>query len=234
MDAKRLEAVRKLLGEPAFIGFSDHVLKLRRNLVALTVFIIFYKWTGAEITNILGLSCASISKNKIDEFLAYYLLYSFLYFVSKTFETYARWRIRLSGTFGNLNQPRSDNKKLYIPKSFDVLEAIKLQDIGYCRGEQSYLYSTIAQAIYANSNNLKDKPERGEMFFVDENSNKNEFFKNRALLTSEAILDIVRIGLERFQKGFCNFQKVQIIRFFLFDIFVPLVLTGFAFLMLFL
>jgi hypothetical protein len=232
---QKLEAVRKLLGEPVFIGFSDYVLKLRRNLVAMAVFIIFYKWTNLKINIISGLDCTEVPKNKIDIFLASYLVYSLLYFVSEALETYSRWKIRLSGTFADLNQLRSDNKALVTTlEKFDVVEAIKLKDIGYGLGEQSYLFSTMAQAIYANSANLKDKPEIGLYYNCSENSNKNKFFENRVLLTSEAILEIVKTGLDRFQKGFYNFQKLQIIRFFFFDIFVPLVLTGLAFFMLFL
>ena len=100
IDDKKSELVRKLLGEPVFIGFSDYVLKLRRNLVAMAIFSIFYKWTNLEINTILGLDCSEVPQYKIDIFLASYLAYNFLYFLSEAFVTYSRWKIRLSGTFG--------------------------------------------------------------------------------------------------------------------------------------
>ena len=152
IEDKKLEALRKLLGKPVFIGFSDYVLKLRRNLVAIAIFIIFYKWTNSKISIILGLDCRNVPHNKIEIFLAIYLLYSLLYFLSEAFGTYLRWKIRLSGTFEALSQPRDNNK--IIDNNFDILEAIKLKDIGYCHGEQSYLFSTMAQAVYANLDNL--------------------------------------------------------------------------------
>jgi hypothetical protein len=159
IEDKKLEALRKLLGEPVFIGFSDYVLKLRRNLVAIAIFIIFYKWTNSEISIILGLDCRNIPRTKIEIFLAIYLFYSLLYFLSEASGTYLRWKIRLSGTFKALNQPRDDNKAF---ANSDILEAIQLKDIGYCYGEQSYLFSVIAQAAYANLNNLTG-PKRAVM-----------------------------------------------------------------------
>ena len=214
---QKLEAVRELLGEPVFISFSDYVLKLRRNLVALTIFIIFYQWLGLKISNVFGLDCAEIPRDKIDIFLAFYLVYTSVYFFSEAWETYLRWKIRLTGTFSTVPQPSSDNNEsLRIISDLNVVNAIKLRDIGYCRGEQSYLFSIMAQAIYANSNdlegNLKDKIELRSRISVD-------------------ILELVKIGLERFQKGFSNFQKWQIGRFFFFDILAPFALTCIAFYM---
>jgi hypothetical protein len=89
----------------------------------------------------------------------------------------------------------------------------------------------MAQAIYANSTDLNATIPDATPYMSG--TNDEEYLKNRKFCTSEAILSIVKTSLERFQKGFYNFQKGQIIRFLLFDILVPLVLTGIAFFMLF-
>jgi hypothetical protein len=232
---QKLEAVRKLLGEPVFIGFSDYVLKLRRNFVALAIFIIFYQWSGVKIVNLFGLQCDEVPPYKINIFLVSFLFYTSLYYFSQAWRTYKQWGIRLSGTFENSNQIKSKDKKLTFISENNLsnvdcmIEAIQLKDIGYCHGEQSYLFSIMAQAIYANLENLKNNPEIGEMYFVqDEGASEFDFYKKRKFLTSLNILEIVKTGLERFQKGFCNFQKWQIGCFFFFDILVPVVLTCFA------
>ena len=94
----------------------------------------------------------------------------------------------------------------------------------------------MAQAIYANLDNLKDLSDHkvGDQLIAQEGGpSKEEFFKERRSLTSLDIFEIVKTGLERFQKGFCNFQKWQIGRFLFFDILTPLALMCIAFYMLY-
>lgn len=72
------------------------------------------------------------------------------------------------------------------------------------------------------------------MIFVQEGgSSKEKIFKERQSQTLLGILKIVETGLERFQKGFCNFQKWQIGCFLFFDILTPLALMCIAFYMLY-
>lgn len=228
-ENKRLEAVRALFGEPVFIGLSEYVLKLRRNLVALSTFIIFFKWAEIPTINLFGLNCEHIDHGKIDIFLGTYLLYSAAYFFYEFWETCLRWGIRLTGACELQKLRTSDAKVVDITSEPEISDIIKLKDIGYGHGEQSYLYSIIAQIIYANSSNLQGKAKSGAAYFSkDENfksSNLPTVYEKEALEAREAILNTIKIGLERFQKGFNNFQKVQVIKFFLFDIFIPILLT---------
>lgn len=130
-----IEAIGQILGEPVFIGLSEYDLKLRRNLTALSIFIIFYKWCDIQIENIFGLSCRGVEHYKIDIALIIYLIYSALYFFSEAWETYLRWKIRLSGTFTK------------VPIGFgniilDDRKGVTLAEAG-CEDNQLSLYSTI-------------------------------------------------------------------------------------------
>jgi len=57
------------------------------------------------------------------------------------------------------------------------------------------------------------------------------FFHTPLLTIARALHQIlltVKEGLDRFQKSFKQFQKMQVSRFFIFDVFVPFVAAGTA------
>ena len=215
---KNLESVKNLLGEPVFIGLSDYVLKLRRNLVALSAFIIFYKSTGAKIS-IFGFNCTNLDQNIIDKYLVIYLLYSASHFFFEAWETYLRWVIRLSGTFKEVQPPPQTLGRLKSSPSLkDDLSNAKefIQDCAKLKYRenislgQSYLYSVILQLLIYNKEELSKES------------------------TSKLILQFAsqcaEESLKRFREKFKQFQLTQIIRFLAFDIFIPLGLTCIAFL----
>lgn len=207
------QSIREILGNPVFISLSDYALKLRRNLIALSCVAVFYKLSGAQIIHtdkvtLFGFTFSGIKQNFLDVSCGCYLCYSFFHYVFESWEIFLRWKIRLSGTFKEVIKQTTVTASMSI--NTDIKERIELKDIGYCYGEQSYLYSVLAQIIYSNLNNLSSsEPER----------------QIRAL---HQILLTVKEGLDRFQKSFKQFQKMQVSRFFIFDVFVPFVAVGTA------
>lgn len=128
-----------------------------------------------------------------------------------------------------LNPPTSTSAMEVRSKRDEIQDCIGLRDIGYCHGEQSYLYSIMAQAVYYNSKNITGETKLGDMRM----SSSDLSGDNQESFAGEAILEIVKTGLERFNKGFRNFQIVQLIRFLFWDILIPLGITIIAFYMLY-
>ena len=70
------------------IGLSDYILKLRRNLVALSFLVLFYKYSGSTINGnngdidvfMFGIKFNSISINFLHKSVFFYLLYNLVYF----------------------------------------------------------------------------------------------------------------------------------------------------------
>jgi hypothetical protein len=216
------EAIDNCLGTPVFIGFSEHILKLRRNLVAISIGILLYKSFGVKIENIFGISCKGVPIYKIDLALLLYLSYNCIHYAWDGYETFLRWKIRTSGTFKNPIPPITNTGSQAV--TVDQLDAdsalkraIRIRDIGYGNGEQSYLYSLIAQAVNNNLSKINTSISTDASNAIDEK-----------YLALKGTLEMIRRGLENFEKSFYSFQKTQWIRFLVIDFIIPLVLFAWA------
>jgi hypothetical protein len=129
--------------------------------------------------------------------------------IFEIWEVVLRWKIRLSGTFKEVIKSSSNGSGLDLSIE-GIDQCINLEDVGYGHNEQSYLYSLFAQLINYNSNNLKG----------DNDNRKNE--------SLEAILFTIKEALNRFEKSFKQFQKIQVLRFFTCDLILPILIYFYA------
>ena len=63
------------------VALPDYILRLRRNLLALSFFVLFYKYSGAKfVGTVFGFDIVNININFLHKCAFYYLLYQLVYF----------------------------------------------------------------------------------------------------------------------------------------------------------
>lgn len=63
------------------VALPDYILRLRRNLLALSFFVLFYKYSGAKfVGTVFGFNIVNIDINFLHKCAFYYLLYQLVYF----------------------------------------------------------------------------------------------------------------------------------------------------------
>ena len=70
-----------LIKDMVKVVLSDYILRLRRNLLALSFFVIFYNYSDAKLSgSVFILDIMSININFLHKSIFYYLLYQLVYF----------------------------------------------------------------------------------------------------------------------------------------------------------
>ena len=98
---KKVAAVEKVLGEPFFGDFPENALKVRRNLVILSVILIAINLGGIQINSsstFLGLRFDGLNSVFLLQILSYINLYLLIHFSWCAFDSILEWKIRITGT----------------------------------------------------------------------------------------------------------------------------------------
>lgn len=96
-----LKAVSKVLGEPIFGELSENILKIRRNLLVISLVSIFVIYGDLRIdpnSTIFGLKFRGLTENIIVYGLSIANTYLFLHYLWCCFDSFAEWRVRVTGT----------------------------------------------------------------------------------------------------------------------------------------
>ena len=96
----RREAVKKGMGEPVFVDFTDAVQRARRNLMATAMIAIGFAWWGLELSTaptLFGMQVQHLTNRVFGWGILWTLLYLEIHFVWLAIDALQEWRIRQSG-----------------------------------------------------------------------------------------------------------------------------------------
>lgn len=82
-----------ILGEPIFDDFTEHTLRIRRNLLAISVVALFYKLNDLQIEGgqVFGIKFAGLTSSAIDHALFWLLTYQLIHFAWNGWGHLLRW-----------------------------------------------------------------------------------------------------------------------------------------------
>jgi hypothetical protein len=100
-EGETLEAVQKILGEPVAAGLTDRAWRARTQLLSVALVaigIIKFKLRVNTDATVLGFSLTGLSDHAVRGALVLAIAYLLLHFVWMAWESFAEWRLRLTGT----------------------------------------------------------------------------------------------------------------------------------------
>lgn len=96
-----LEATEKVLGTPVYCSLPDEVLRIRRNLMLISIVSIFLTLGGLQLqpeSSILGLRLSGLTTMLAKNGLLVVTGYLLAHFVWASIESFLEWRLRITGT----------------------------------------------------------------------------------------------------------------------------------------
>lgn len=228
-DTSAHDPLDYVLEEPILKPISDNFLRIRRNLLVISLVGILY---GMGTFTIDGLSVSGIKLNcgshKTIEIIGFLvILYQFMHFIFEAWEHYLYWRLRITGTkLAHVTTGKFAHEEGDYPND----------------PQQSTLYSWWV----AQRKNLKGwqdiEKDTGDIFTklgvfmssLDTNNVRNEVvgLSNKVsglineLTKITNILSSHRVGasLEKFDKWFWNFQKLQLLKWAVLELILPFIM----------
>tara|TARA_R110001592_G_scaffold88051_4_gene259511 strand:- start:2079 stop:2873 length:795 start_codon:yes stop_codon:yes gene_type:complete len=100
-DDKAREEVQRVLGEPLIQEYSENSLRIRRNLLIISVIAIVYGWGELKVapdSSLFGVKFESVDPIEITWLITGLLTYHLVHFVWSSISHIQAWRIRITGT----------------------------------------------------------------------------------------------------------------------------------------
>ncbi|WOI11846.1 hypothetical protein [Thalassospira lucentensis] len=216
------EKVEKVLGEPFIEDFSENTFRIRRNLIAISSIVLFYKLgdlTVSKESSFLGVKLDGLTNEKIDIIFICLTSYLLIHFIISTFSHFGEWRVRLSGM-----------KVTYLTSAMFSGE----HEDSPANPRQSTLFGYLLQkrdkleSIQTSVDNFQKQLEVWDKSFSDkkdvDNSLKDIVRRLEQIESSLSFLDRIWVSLKRFDRWFCCFQYWQLARWILVEWAVPIIL----------
>jgi hypothetical protein len=100
-SADTVDKVRKLLGAPVVMDFTENVRKIRAQLIVFSSIAIAVVWMGVSIkpeTPVFGIPFDGLTANKILVGLALVVAYQLAHFAWAAWDSFNEWRVRRTGS----------------------------------------------------------------------------------------------------------------------------------------
>ncbi|MEH6478014.1 MAG: hypothetical protein V7727_20145, partial [Sneathiella sp.] len=100
-DKTAVIATEKLLGDPVFLSFSDEILKIRRNMLILTLIAYAVALSGATVDQSIsfyGLKLTNLTTFKLQIGITILISYHIVHFTWLGLDSLKEWDIRRTGT----------------------------------------------------------------------------------------------------------------------------------------
>lgn len=232
----------KILSEPFLDLFDDNTLRIRRNLLLLCGFTLFYIHNSLSLSkdsSFLGLRFSNLSIESVNWGVFFVVLYHVIHFIWNAFDFTLQSRLRITGnkvthvTVGKLagsdgdypDDPKQSTLYNWWNDSLKEIGNIKIQDeLDEIKKNQKELIRLIKEKIDSPQkdniiNNLSVKVSE-----IDRKLNSLSFAKQIDKILS--ILKRKRIieSLRRFEGWFCFYQWQQVFRIFVIEIGMPIIL----------
>lgn len=241
-----VEAVELVLSKPVPVEFSENALKVRRNLLAVSTVIVVMQLGGAGLAPnapLFGFQFTALTTHTINLGLLGITIYLAVHFFFYVVESFMEWRLRLTGcrvafiTGTRYESPHKDIPddprqstlynwwKEHASQIGNIPARLEVWDSKMAESDKA-LRTLIAEPHkFENLNNA--------LQLLSETVNSSTEI-NRSVQRARETLEALRIpsSLERFDKWFCWFLRIENFRWLLVDSLFPLLLAGYAILLL--
>lgn len=222
---EQLNNQKKWLAEPFMDMFDENTFRIRRNLLALSTVVLCYKLAsdGVDLkstTSIFGLNLKGVEESSIDWILLLGLVYFLFHFVWSAWDKLNEWKLRLTGmpvataTHGTYSgggpETGTDNQWQSTLSSWwagNYHENSSIQPL--IKSLQVAIEEKDVKQITPSINSINTR--------LDQLIEKGVHIENY---------------LERYEKGFSNLNKSQLIRWMVYEFALPILLGGAAIIVL--
>jgi hypothetical protein len=100
LPENKTEHLLNVLGNPFLDEFSDNLLRIRRNLLAISSFSLVLVISDVKIEggSFLGLNVEGLTADLIKNILFFFLLYNLAHFYFQSYDYLLKWRLRLTAS----------------------------------------------------------------------------------------------------------------------------------------
>lgn len=233
-----IEAVKKVLGEPIFIGLSDDAKRVRSRLMTTAILAIALSLGGLQVNSgapIFGFQLSGITDGIVTTAITAILTYLLFHFLWLSVDAFREWRLRITGSrvahqtvaraaseHGDYpNDPRQST--LYV---WWLAQTRELRRVAILFDEASELISQWKHEVGAS---LTKKGDIQSMHTANQQADlidKKMEEMRRVLRKTEGIVQSNRVpvSLGRFDKWHKEFSRSQNLRWLMIDICTPVVL----------
>lgn len=245
-DENTVEAVELVLGKPVPVELSENALKVRRNLLAVCTVVVVMQLGGAELapnSQLFGFQFTHLTTNTISLGLIGITIYLAAHFGFYVIESFMEWRLRLTGcrvafiTGTRYESPHKDIPE--DPRQSTLYNWWKehAAQIGNIPARLEMWESKMAESDQALRKLLAEPGKHDNLTtalqLLSQATNTGSDIKrsvDRVRETLEAIR--IPVSLERFDKWFSYFVRIENFRWLVIDALFPLLLAGYAILLL--
>ncbi|MWV17518.1 hypothetical protein F3I16_15860 [Pseudomonas sp. L-22-4S-12] len=245
-EEQKIEALKKVLGEPIGFDISDAALKVKRNLMLVSLVVIVLVLgelkTSSKIS-IFGVSLDGVTPDKMMLGLAVVLIYSLIHYLWYCFELAGEWSLRVTGArLGFVTGAQWAEEGIDYPADpkQSTLYTWWLQEI------KSFAY--YKDLIAKVEEHKEEIDKRIEDIVKNNNPGSNGAMASNAITQLKGALEQARssvskaesiianqrinVSLERFDKRFGLVLRSQNLRVLLAEILLPIFMAGYAGLLL--
>ncbi|WP_394561816.1 hypothetical protein [Aquipseudomonas alcaligenes] len=235
---ERIKALKKALGEPVGFEISDVALKVKRNvmLVSLVVIVLILgEIKAADKISIFGVSLVGVTPAKLMLGLSVVLIYSLAHYLWYCTDFWGEWSLRVTGVRvakGLVHLGDDSVEELADPKQST------LYTWWLSRAENISAYSDLAEmidtAIDEAVSHLGKGGDPAGIEFIASKFSDVRMVLRRDLVTFKGAVEsnVIPMSLERFDRRFIFLLRSQNLRVLLADIILPIVLALYAGLLL--
>lgn len=217
---EHVENRKKWLAQPFMEMFDENTFRIRRNLLAISVVALIYKFAAdgiSEKSSFLGVQLEGLKTSSIDIILALGVIYFLVHFIWSALDGFQEWRLRLTGMA--VAKPR---------------HGMQLSD-GTQAGSDDQRQATLS-GWWAT--NIKQAEETAILLTQYEKLSEEETDKQQVAPAINGIHQNIEkviergahieAGLFRYEKGFYGLQKSQSWRWLIIEFSLPIALGIFS------
>ena len=228
-DEKSFPSFDNILEEPILKPISENFLRIRRNLLLISLLGILYGMDTFDIEGLIisgiKINCSSINLLEIAGFSI--ILYQFLHFTIEAWEHLIYWRLRYTGTklahvttgkFAHEGGDYPSDTQQSTLYSWWAEEKKNLKGWEQIRDEASSTFTELESFKSSlDSSNIQNQivPLLNNVSSLDQSLKKIT-----EIITSSRVV----ASLERFDKVFWKFQKIHLFKWFILELGLPLIL----------
>lgn len=242
-NIKTKEDIEKVLEKPVFEGFDENTLRIRRNLLIFSFigFLINYFSIDIKGASFLGLEVENLDTSLINNILVIIIFYHLCHFFMNAWDFILWLKIRITGTFKNIDSdgaimtdPEGEYLKDKRNSTFYWWFSSKKREINRnllkCHFEE--LEATLKDLI-RTIDKIKNNSDNSNNIVAMQ---RNLDTINKSLLSKISNIDEglkfieqclksnrIEVSMERFDKGFWNFQKIHVIRLLTIEYLLPII-----------
>jgi hypothetical protein len=242
-SADTVEKVRKLLGAPVLMDFTENVRKIRAQLIVFSSIAIAVVWMGVSIkpeTPVFGIPFNGLTANKILFGLVLVVAYQLVHFAWAAWDSFNEWRVRRTGSRAITPEPglpriheidypadprQSTLYNWWLNYSAGMVNAEKKLDEIHDEFKEmhdEYIKLTVEEKMAWSQSVTMPRDSTALLHELG--------LIQRSIQTAQKLVMSKRleVSLERFDQTFKHFVKSQNLRWILLELSLPLVLGLFA------